>query len=178
MLTWEVGNCQKQTYRGLKWIPNVHLLRVVEDHIKNTYRFSNFTVMAQELLSSNIDGLFEKMNLDEIQQVLRKMRIEVEKKREDLRVTVGYYNHLICLEYANTQVVFLFCYRSRYRDLIEAADTITEMKKTAEEVSEHLYSMEDKLGSLKHRQLLGFQTDIYSSEKQKYYFSLFVAFLT
>ncbi|KAI9554525.1 hypothetical protein GHT06_019798 [Daphnia sinensis] len=101
--------------------------------------------MAQELLSSNIDGLFEKMNLDEIQQVLRKMRTEVEKKREDLRVTVG----------------------SRYRDLIEAADTITEMKKTAEEVSEHLNSMEDKLGSLKHRQLLGFQTDIYSSEKQK-----------
>ncbi len=45
--------------------------------------------MAQELLSSNIDGLFEKMNLEEIQQVLRKMRQEVEKKREDLRVTVG-----------------------------------------------------------------------------------------
>lgn len=46
--------------------------------------------MAQELLTSNIDGLFEKMNLEEIQQVLRKMRQEVEKKREDLRVTVGY----------------------------------------------------------------------------------------
>ena len=46
--------------------------------------------MAQDLLSSNIDGFFEKMNLDEIQQVLRKMKLEVEKKREDLRVTVGY----------------------------------------------------------------------------------------
>ena len=45
--------------------------------------------MEQELLSSNIDGLFEKMNLEEIQQVLRKMRQEIEKKREDLRVTVG-----------------------------------------------------------------------------------------
>lgn len=45
--------------------------------------------MAQDLLSLNIDGLFEKMNLEEIQQVLRKMRQEVEKKREDLRVTVG-----------------------------------------------------------------------------------------
>lgn len=52
--------------------------------------------------------------------------------------------------------------------MIEAADTITEMKKTSEEVSEHLHTMEDKLGSLKHRQLLGFQTDVYSTEKQKY----------
>jgi uncharacterized protein YeeX (DUF496 family) len=45
--------------------------------------------MANELLSTNIDGLFEKMNLDEIQQVLRRMRQEVEKKREELRITVG-----------------------------------------------------------------------------------------
>ncbi len=45
--------------------------------------------MAQELLSSNIDGLFEKHGLEEIQQTLRKMRLEVDKKREDLRVTVG-----------------------------------------------------------------------------------------
>jgi hypothetical protein len=45
--------------------------------------------MANELLSTNIDGLFDKMNLDEIQQVLRRMRQEVEKKREELRITVG-----------------------------------------------------------------------------------------
>ena len=50
--------------------------------------------MAQELLSSNIDGLFEKMTLEEIQQVLRKMRLEVEKKREDLRITVGYVSSI------------------------------------------------------------------------------------
>lgn len=42
------------------------------------------------------------------------------------------------------------------------------MKKTSEEVADHLHTMEDKLGSLKHRQLLGFQTDVYSTEKQKY----------
>ena len=45
--------------------------------------------MANELLSTNIDGLFEKMNLDETQKVLRRMRQEVEKKREELRITVG-----------------------------------------------------------------------------------------
>ena len=35
------------------------------------------------------DGLFEKMGLEETQQVLRKMRLEVDRKREELRVTVG-----------------------------------------------------------------------------------------
>ena len=46
--------------------------------------------MAQDLLSSDVDALFENKNLDDVKQVLRKMRLEVEKKREDLRVTVGY----------------------------------------------------------------------------------------
>ena len=48
-----------------------------------------FLEMAQDLLATNIDGLFERMNLEETQQVLRKMRLEVERKREELRVTVG-----------------------------------------------------------------------------------------
>jgi len=46
--------------------------------------------MAQDLLTSDVDALFENKNLEEVQQVLRKMRLEVEKKREELRVTVGY----------------------------------------------------------------------------------------
>ena len=46
--------------------------------------------MAQELLASDVDALFENKNLEEVQLVLRKMRLEVEKKREELRVTVGY----------------------------------------------------------------------------------------
>ncbi len=64
-------------------------------------------------------------------------------------------------------------HRNRYRDLIDAADTITEMKKTSEEVTDNLHAMEDKLSSLKHRQLLGFQTDAYSTEKQKYFSTFF-----
>lgn len=58
-------------------------------------------------------------------------------------------------------------HRSRYRDLIDAADTITEMKNTSEDVMVHLVSMEEKLGSLKHRQLMGFQTDVHLSEKTR-----------
>lgn len=67
---------------------NIIITSVIPDYFSSLV--SNLVaIMAQELLSSNIDGLFEKMNLEEIQQVLRKMRQEVEKKREDLRVTVG-----------------------------------------------------------------------------------------
>ena len=67
---------------------NIIITSIIPDYFSSLV--SNLVaIMAQELLSSNIDGLFEKMNLEEIQQVLRKMRQEVEKKREDLRVTVG-----------------------------------------------------------------------------------------
>ena len=67
---------------------NIIITSVIPDYFSSLV--SNLVaIMEQELLSSNIDGLFEKMNLEEIQQVLRKMRQEVEKKREDLRVTVG-----------------------------------------------------------------------------------------
>lgn len=45
--------------------------------------------MSNDLLNTNIDGLFGKMNLEDVQNVLRKMRQEVERKREELRVTVG-----------------------------------------------------------------------------------------
>jgi len=69
-----------------------------------------------------------------------------------------------------------FSFRNRYRDLIDAADTISEMKKTSDEVMSHLVTIEDKLGSLKHRQLLGFQTDISSSENQKYILNFFFLF--
>ena len=67
---------------------NIIITSVIPDYFSSLV--SNLVaIMEQELLSSNIDGLFEKMNLEEIQQVLRKMRQEIEKKREDLRVTVG-----------------------------------------------------------------------------------------
>ena len=68
----------------------------------------------------------------------------------------------------------IYLFRGRYRDLIDAADTITEMKKTSEEVTDHLFVMEDKLNSLKHRQLLGFKTEVSTAEKHKYVMYLIV----
>lgn len=56
---------------------------------------------------------------------------------------------------------------NRYRDLIDAADTITDMKTTSNEVMEHLAKVENKLGALKNRSLIGFQTDLKLSEEQR-----------
>ncbi|XP_033750084.1 conserved oligomeric Golgi complex subunit 1-like [Pecten maximus] len=56
--------------------------------------------------------LFEKFTIDEIRGIEKKTRTDIERKKEDLRTMVG----------------------ERYRDLIEAADTITEMKNSAQNV--------------------------------------------
>ena len=52
-------------------------------------------------------SLFAGRSIEEIGAIERKLRSDIERKREDLRQMVG----------------------ERYRDLIEAADTITTMKK-------------------------------------------------
>nr|CAD7402535.1 unnamed protein product [Timema cristinae] len=55
---------------------------------------------------------------------------------------------------------FLFFHeRERYRDLIEAADTISDMKKTAEGVISHIEEMSVKCQQLQLRQLYGFKAD-------------------
>lgn len=59
-----------------------------------------------------VDSLFRTHSIDEIKDAERNLRGEIEKKKEDLRVMVG----------------------ERYRDLINAADTINQMKCLSEEV--------------------------------------------
>ncbi|XP_028310469.1 conserved oligomeric Golgi complex subunit 1 [Gouania willdenowi] len=54
--------------------------------------------------------LFERYNTEEIRRVERRVRGEIEQKKEELRQTVG----------------------ERYRDLIDAADTIGEMRRSSE----------------------------------------------
>lgn len=56
--------------------------------------------------------LFELYNTEEIRQIERKVRGEIEQKKEELRQMVG----------------------ERYRDLIDAADTIGEMRQCSESV--------------------------------------------
>ena len=59
-----------------------------------------------------VDGLFRTKSIDEIKDAERNLRGEIEKKKEDLRVMVG----------------------ERYRDLINAADIINQMKALSEDV--------------------------------------------
>lgn len=61
---------------------------------------------------SEVDTLFRTHSIEEIKDAERNLRGEIEKKKEDLRVMVG----------------------ERYRDLINAADTITQMKNLSQEV--------------------------------------------
>ena len=46
--------------------------------------------MSGDLLLIDIETLLQQTNLEESQFMLRRMRREVDKKREELRVTVGY----------------------------------------------------------------------------------------
>lgn len=58
------------------------------------------------------DALFSNHTVEEIRAVEHKTRGDIEQKKEDLRVMVG----------------------ERYRDLIDAADTVTDMKTCAGQV--------------------------------------------
>ncbi|XP_058845828.1 conserved oligomeric Golgi complex subunit 1-like isoform X3 [Acipenser ruthenus] len=79
-------------------------------------------VPAQSLRVSEIKdlaALFERYSTDEIRGVERKVRGEIEQKKEELRQMVG----------------------ERYRDLIEAADTIREMSQCSESVVQSVQDM-------------------------------------
>ncbi|XP_042227965.1 conserved oligomeric Golgi complex subunit 1-like isoform X2 [Homarus americanus] len=80
--------------------------------------------------------LFERHSVAQVQEILRKTRNDIECKKEDLRVMVG----------------------ERYRDLIEAADTIAEMRESAEAICNNIKTMEGLCESLQQRGLIGFKT--------------------
>lgn len=63
--------------------------------------------------------LFEGYNTEQIRRIERKVRGEIEQKKEELRQMVG----------------------ERYRDLIDAADTIGEMRQCSESVVQSIQDM-------------------------------------
>ncbi|TRY93233.1 hypothetical protein DNTS_014370 [Danionella cerebrum] len=80
------------------------------------------TVPVQSVRVSEIKDptvLFERYGTDEIRAIERKVRGEIEQKKEELRQMVG----------------------ERYRDLIDAADTIGEMRECSESVVQSLQDM-------------------------------------
>ncbi|XP_069565997.1 conserved oligomeric Golgi complex subunit 1 isoform X1 [Brachyistius frenatus] len=72
--------------------------------------------------------LFERYNTEEIRLIERKVRGEIEHKKEELRQMVG----------------------ERYRDLIDAADTIGEMRQCSESVVRSVRDMQQYCHRLKH----------------------------
>ncbi|KAG9473533.1 hypothetical protein GDO78_004044 [Eleutherodactylus coqui] len=74
-------------------------------------------------------ALFEAHSAEEIRGLERKVRAEIEQKKEELRQMVG----------------------ERYRDLIEAADTIGEMRRSAGLVVDAVRDMERYCGALRSK---------------------------
>lgn len=57
--------------------------------------------------------------------------------------------------------IFFFIFSERYRDLIEAADTISIMKNLSEKVIEDVNKMKTATAELQQRQVSGFKMDYY-----------------
>ncbi|CRK92921.1 CLUMA_CG006488, isoform A [Clunio marinus] len=96
---------------------------------------------SKDFLNLDVDKLFEQHTIKEIEGVNRKIQSEIENKREELRTMVG----------------------ERYRELIQAADTIAEMKKTSFDLSANI----TKLSLQNQEHLMGFKTESEEHEKSK-----------
>uniref|UniRef100_A0A7N8XGJ9 Conserved oligomeric Golgi complex subunit 1 n=1 Tax=Mastacembelus armatus TaxID=205130 RepID=A0A7N8XGJ9_9TELE len=81
----------------------------------------------------NPAALFERYNTEEIRRIERKVRGEIEQKKEELRQMVG----------------------ERYRDLIDAADTIGEMRQCSESVVQSVQDMHRYCQGLKQGKAIG-----------------------
>ena len=51
----------------------------------------------------------------------------------------------------------LLFFSERYRDLIEAADSIVDMQKCAEQICQHVQHIESGCSHLQHQGLIGFK---------------------
>ncbi|XP_057331715.1 conserved oligomeric Golgi complex subunit 1 isoform X1 [Microplitis mediator] len=88
-------------------------------------------------LNLDINKLFEDHTIKEIEQIAKKIQAESDHKKIELRTLVG----------------------ERYRDLIQAADTIAEMRTTTECVIKRIADIEDTFKDLQQKYLIGFKID-------------------
>ncbi|XP_017098668.2 conserved oligomeric Golgi complex subunit 1 [Drosophila bipectinata] len=92
--------------------------------------------MTSNLLNLNVDTLFEQHGVSEIDGIYKRIQSLVENKREELRTHVG----------------------ERYRDLLQAADTIAAMQTSAGTLIEQVQRVQSNCRSLNEQQLLGFHS--------------------
>ncbi|CAF2116821.1 unnamed protein product [Rotaria magnacalcarata] len=84
--------------------------------------------MNMEIEKLDIDSIFVKYTINEIRDIDEKIKVDMERKKEELRSMVG----------------------ERYRDLIEAADAIFEMKTCAKGVEQFVHLLNDKCSKIDH----------------------------
>ncbi|CAG8458901.1 849_t:CDS:10 [Diversispora eburnea] len=95
----------------------------------------SYTITASSLnknrsTTANADELFVKHSIPELRTYEKKTRFDIEKKKQELRLMVG----------------------ERYRDLIDAADSIVNMRQCALSIQKELHHMQDSsnVDALKH----------------------------
>ncbi|CAF4414446.1 unnamed protein product, partial [Adineta steineri] len=81
-----------------------------------------------EIEKLDIDSIFVKYTINEIRDIEQEIKDDMDRKKEELRSMVG----------------------ERYRDLIEAADAIFEMKTCAKGVEQFVHLLNDKCGKIDH----------------------------
>ncbi|XP_034935180.1 conserved oligomeric Golgi complex subunit 1 isoform X2 [Chelonus insularis] len=92
---------------------------------------------SKNYLDLDINKLFKEHKIKDIEEIQKKIQAESDWKKVELRTLVG----------------------ERYRDLIQAADTIAEMRKTTESVIQRIADIEDTFKDLNQKYLIGFKID-------------------
>ncbi|CAI2165489.1 7688_t:CDS:10 [Funneliformis geosporum] len=82
---------------------------------------TNYSFSVDLSSTSGADELFIKHSIPELRALEKRTRSDIEKKKQELRLMVG----------------------ERYRDLIDAADSIVNMRKCALSIQEELHHMQD-----------------------------------
>lgn len=124
---------------------------------------------AQTILDVNCDQLFETHTIPEIRAIDTQIQNEIEKKREELRTMVGYSRdscQFIRMWWGYVYITLIwqfirFASREKCRDLLKAADTITEMKGTSENFLTSIGQMKQMCQALQEKRLMGFRQPSY-----------------
>lgn len=96
------------------------------------------------LLNLDVDAVFEQHNISEVDAISRKIQSEIELKKEELRTMVSPISAMSMKFSINLNSFQFSQVGERYRDLLQAADTIAEMKATSANLSTNILSLQSK----------------------------------
>ncbi|KAJ8688562.1 hypothetical protein QAD02_024357 [Eretmocerus hayati] len=100
---------------------------------------------ADKFLDLDINKLFEEYAIKDIELIQKQIQHESDRKKIELRTLVG----------------------ERYRDLIQAADSIAEMKQISETVVDSIVDVEKTFHELQQKYLIGFKMEVEAINQQR-----------